>query len=78
MEWLDIFFYVLAIISLIVALLLSGNGSTGGLSSVAGNELEIFKKTKDRGLIKILQLVLFILVFVLIGIGIVIRLVVYK
>lgn len=78
MEWLDILFYVLAIISLIVALLLSGSGSTGGLTSVAGNELEIFKKTKDRGLIKILQLVLFILVFVLIGIGIVIRLVVYK
>ncbi|MEF9985255.1 MAG: preprotein translocase subunit SecG [Malacoplasma sp.] len=78
MEWLDILFYVLAIISLIVALLLSGHGSTGGLSSVSGNELEIFKKTKDRGLIKILQLILFILVFILIGIGIVIRLVVYK
>lgn len=74
MEWLDIVFYVLAIISLIIALLLSGSGNTGGISPTSGNEIELFKKTKDRGAIKILQLILFILVFVLIGVGIAIRL----
>lgn len=78
MEWLDILFYSLAIVALIIALSLSGSGSTGGLASITGNELELFKKTKDRGLVKILQLILFILVFLLIGIGIVIRVVVYK
>lgn len=76
MEWLDIVFYVLAIISLIIALLLSGSGNTGGISPTSGNEIELFKKTKDRGAIKILQLILFILVFVLIGVGIAIRLLV--
>lgn len=74
MEWLDIVFYVLAIISLIIALLLSGSGNTGGISPTSGNEIELFKKTKDRGAIKILQLILFILVFILIGVGIAIRL----
>lgn len=78
MEWLDIIFYVLAIIALIIALLLSGHGNTGGISPTSGNEIELFKKTKDRGAVKVLQFILFILVFLMIGLGIVIRLVVYK
>lgn len=75
MNWLEIVFYVLAIVSLIIALLLSGHGNTGGISPTSGNEIELFKKTKDRGMVKILQLVLFVMVFILIGAGIAIRLV---
>ncbi|EGZ31194.1 preprotein translocase subunit SecG [Malacoplasma iowae] len=75
MEWYDIIFYVLAIVALIIALLLSGHGNTGGISPTSGNEIELFKKTKDRGVVKVLQLILFVMVFVLLGIGIAIRLV---
>lgn len=78
MEWLDILFYVLAIIAFIIALLLSGSGNTGGISPTSGNEIELFKKTKDRGAVKVMQFILFIFVFVLIALGIVIRLVVYN
>lgn len=73
MNALEIIFYVLAIFSLIIALLLSSHGNSGGINPIAGNDIELFKKTKDRGVIKILQLILFILVFVLIALGIVIR-----
>lgn len=75
MVWYDIVFYVLAIVALIIALLLSGHGNTGGISPTSGNEIELFKKTKDRGIVKVLQLILFVMVFVLLGIGIAIRLV---
>ena len=75
MVWYDIVFYVLAIVALIIALLLSGHGNTGGISPTSGNEIELFKKTKDRGVVKALQLILFVMVFILLGIGIAIRLV---
>ncbi len=75
MVWYDIVFYVLAIVALIIALLLSGHGNTGGISPTSGNEIELFKKTKDRGVVKVLQLILFVMVFILLGIGIAIRLV---
>lgn len=75
MDWVEILFYTLAIISFIIALLLSSHGNTGGISPVAGTDIELFKKTKDRGIVKILQFVLFVMVFVLIGLGIVYRLV---
>jgi preprotein translocase subunit SecG len=32
--------------------MLSSSGSTQGLASMNGQDLELFKKTKDRGLIK--------------------------
>lgn len=73
MSALEIVFYVLAIISFIIALLLSSHGNSGGINPIAGNDIELFKKTKDRGIVKIMQFILFVLVFVLIGIGIVIR-----
>lgn len=73
MNALEIVFYVLAIISLIIALLLSSHGNSGGINPIAGNDIELFKKTKDRGIVKVLQFILFILVFVLIGIAIVVR-----
>jgi preprotein translocase subunit SecG len=46
-----------------IGLLLSSNGSTGGLTSMNGQDLELFKKTKDKGLVKILQLVLYVILF---------------
>ena len=51
---------IVALVVVIVGLLLSGTGSDAGLSNVSGQDLEIFKKTKDRGIIKILQFIMFI------------------
>ncbi len=73
MGWLEILFYVLASIALVVALLLSGHGSTNGLNTINSSELELFKRTKDRGFVKWLQIFLFILTFVLILIALLIR-----
>ncbi|MGL4647275.1 MAG: preprotein translocase subunit SecG [Mycoplasmoidaceae bacterium] len=73
MEVIEIIFYVLAAISLVIALLLSGSGSSNGLNSMAAADLEIFKKTKDRGATKILQIILFIIVFVLVALALIFR-----
>jgi preprotein translocase subunit SecG len=54
-------------------LLLSPSGSTSGLSAMAGQDLELFKKTKDRGFIKVMQMVMFSLVLVLMVVCIVYR-----
>ncbi|GHU47073.1 hypothetical protein FACS1894218_0720 [Bacilli bacterium] len=54
---------VISIICLIIGLLLSGSGSTTGLTAIAGQDLELFKKTKDRGFVKIMQMLMFILMF---------------
>lgn len=75
MNALEIIFYTLAILSLIIALMLSSHGNSGGINPIAGNDIELFKKTKDRGVVKVLQFILFILVFVLIAIGIVVRII---
>ncbi|MDR2461974.1 MAG: preprotein translocase subunit SecG [Mycoplasmataceae bacterium] len=56
---------ILSIICLVIGLLLSGSGTTSGLTVVVGQDLELFKKTKDRGLIKILQMIMFLLMIVL-------------
>ncbi|WP_391591664.1 Protein translocase SecG subunit [[Mycoplasma] cavipharyngis] len=76
MSTLEIIVYVIAIIILIIGLLLSNSGSTEGLASLSGQDLEIFKKTKDRGSIKILQIIMFSLVFLLVIVGIVYRIVI--
>ncbi len=73
MEWLEILFYVLAGVALICALLLSGHGSSNGLNSISSSELELFKKTKDRGFIKGLQIFLFLLTILLILVGLLLR-----
>jgi preprotein translocase subunit SecG len=52
---------ILSILCLIVGLMLSPAGSTTGLTAMAGQDLELFRKTKDRGIIKILQIIMFIL-----------------
>ncbi|AAP56809.2 preprotein translocase subunit SecG [Mycoplasmoides gallisepticum] len=67
----EITFFVLAIIALIVGLGLSNSGTTGGLASLSGQDLEIFKKTKDRGIIKILQIVMFILMLLFLILGLI-------
>ena len=40
--------------------MLSSSGSTGGFTVNNGQDLELFKKTKDRGFIKLLQIIGFI------------------
>jgi preprotein translocase subunit SecG len=62
---------VLSAVCLVVGLLLSGSGSTTGLTAIAGQDLELFKKTKDRGFIKILQMLMFFLMFAMITVAIV-------
>ena len=73
MNAIEIIFYVIAGLSLVIALLLSGSGSSNGLNSMAATDLEIFKKSKDRWVTKVLQIILFIIVFVLITLALIYR-----
>jgi preprotein translocase subunit SecG len=68
---------VLAGICLLFGLLLSGSGSTTGLTAIAGQDLELFKKTKDRGFVKILQILMFILMFIMIALAVLFKLLGY-
>ncbi|MDR2568508.1 MAG: preprotein translocase subunit SecG [Mycoplasmataceae bacterium] len=52
---------VIAALIIVVGLFLSGSGSTTGLTAMSGQDLELFKKTKDRGMVKVLQIILFLL-----------------
>lgn len=61
--------FILGIIALLIGLLLSSSGSTTNLLSTGGQDLELFKKTKDRGFIKILQIVMFVVSLTLIICG---------
>jgi preprotein translocase subunit SecG len=54
---------VICVVCLVIGLLLSGSGSTTGLAALSGQDLELFRKTKDRGFVKFLQLVMFFLMF---------------
>ena len=63
--------FVFGIIALLIGLLLSSSGSTTNLLSTGGQDLELFKKTKDRGFIKILQIVMFVVSLTLIICGII-------
>ncbi|PFH41315.1 preprotein translocase subunit SecG [Mycoplasmoides pneumoniae] len=71
MDAIQIVMFVMAILCLIIGLLLSNHGSTGGLASLSGQDLEIFRKTKDRGIVKILQITMFILVVLFLILGLV-------
>ncbi|WEK83039.1 MAG: preprotein translocase subunit SecG [Mycoplasma sp.] len=75
MDWATIVLIVIGVIALIVGLLLSSSGSTSGLSAMAGQDLELFKKTKDRGFVKVMQMVMFVILFIVIVILIVHKLV---
>ncbi len=65
MDWAVIILITIASIATIIGLLLSPTGSTSGLSAMAGQDLELFKKTKDRGFFKILQMIMFFIIFVM-------------
>ena len=70
MSPIAIVMFVLGAIILVVGLLLSGSGTSTGLTTVVGQDLEMFKKTKDRGIVKILQIIMFLLTLTLIACGI--------
>ncbi|MBQ7749366.1 preprotein translocase subunit SecG [bacterium] len=61
--------FIFGIIALVIGLLLSSSGSTTNLLSTGGQDLELFKKTKDRGFIKILQIAMFVVSLALIICG---------
>ena len=61
--------FIFGIIALLIGLLLSSSGSTTNLLSTGGQDLELFKKTKDRGFIKILQIAMFVVSLALIICG---------
>ncbi|MDR1850889.1 MAG: preprotein translocase subunit SecG [Mycoplasmataceae bacterium] len=60
MDWIVYTILGLTIVAIVVGLMLSSSGSTQGLASMNGQDLELFKKTKDRGLIKWLQTIMYI------------------
>lgn len=68
---IQIVMFVLAGLSLLFGLLLSNSGSTSGLASLSGQDLEIFKKTKDRGIIKVLQIFMFVIMILFLVLGLV-------
>ncbi|PYC99680.1 preprotein translocase subunit SecG [Microbacterium esteraromaticum] len=57
--------YSLAFLLLVLGLLLSSSGSTGGFSVLSGYDIELFKKTKDYGIVKILKLLMFLFTLLL-------------
>lgn len=61
--------FIFGIIALVIGLFLSSSGSTTNLLSTGGQDLELFKKTKDRGFIKILQIAMFVVSLALIICG---------
>jgi preprotein translocase subunit SecG len=62
---------VFAVIIIVVGLLLSSSGSTTGLTVSSGQDLELFKKTKDRGLVKLLQIIMYVSLFIVLTLVIV-------
>ena len=66
---ISIIMFVFGGIALVVGLLLSGSGTGASLNNVAGQDLELFKKTKDRGFVKILQIIMFVIMLIMIGLG---------
>ncbi|MDR0545641.1 MAG: preprotein translocase subunit SecG [Mycoplasmataceae bacterium] len=57
---------VICALCILIGLMLSSNGSTTGLSQIIGQDLELFKKTKDRGIVKVLQIVVLTLAVILV------------
>lgn len=56
---LDIVLFVIAIITIICGLLLSRSGTGSGISAVSGQDIELFKNTKSRGIIKYVEYLMF-------------------
>ncbi|MCQ2747764.1 MAG: preprotein translocase subunit SecG [Mycoplasmoidaceae bacterium] len=70
MNAISIVMFVFGGIALLIGLLLSGSGTGAGLNAQAGQDLELFKKTKDRGFVKILQITMFLVTLILLALGI--------
>ncbi|MGL5630501.1 MAG: preprotein translocase subunit SecG [Mycoplasmoidaceae bacterium] len=62
----EIIIFVLIGLAFLIAVLLSGHGSPAGLSGMTGQDLELFKQTKDRGIVKVLQIFLFLSIIIII------------
>lgn len=60
MNSLFILMFVFGVLALFFGLLLSTGGTSTNLLSSGDQDLELFKQTKDRGFIKILQILMFI------------------
>ncbi|MDR3249669.1 MAG: preprotein translocase subunit SecG [Mycoplasmataceae bacterium] len=65
MAWTVIVLLILSVVVIAFGLMLSSSGSTAGLTAMSGQDLELFKKTKDRGLVKWLQIGMYILLLVI-------------
>ncbi|MDE6473077.1 MAG: preprotein translocase subunit SecG [Ureaplasma sp.] len=64
---------ILAVLCVIVGLILSRAGTSGGLTSIMGQDLEIFKKSKDRGIMKFFQILMFVMAVVLLFIVLIVH-----
>lgn len=64
---------ILAVLCVIVGLILSRAGTSGGLTSIMGQDLEIFKKSKDRGIMKFFQILMFVMAIVLLFIVLIVH-----
>ena len=64
---------ILAILCVIVGLILSRAGTSGGLTSIMGQDLEIFKKSKDRGIMKFFQISMFVMAIILLFIVLIVH-----
>lgn len=64
---------VMSALCILFGLLLSKSGTTSGIVTLSAQDMEIFKKTKDRGWIKIYQISMIICAFCLLIIAIVMK-----
>lgn len=64
---------VVSALCIVLGLLLSKSGSSSGIATISGQDMEIFKKTKDRGWMKIFQIVMILCSFILLIIAIVMK-----
>ncbi|MDR2654139.1 MAG: preprotein translocase subunit SecG [Mycoplasmataceae bacterium] len=68
MTWEVICLIVIFSLVIVIGLLLSPYGTHSGLTSMNGQDLELFKKTKDRGMVKWLQIIMFLVLLVVVTI----------
>jgi preprotein translocase subunit SecG len=73
MSTLDILLFTISIVIIFLGLLLSNTGSGSGINTLSGQDIELFKKTKTRGVLKKLQILLFILGLTLLIIAVVVN-----
>lgn len=64
---------IIAGLCILLGLLLSKSGTSSGLASMSGQDMEIFKKSKDRGWSKIFQITMILCSFSLLIIALVFK-----